>query len=130
MDKVTRDTINNIHAADTQIVISVAGAGSKSINWLLSVPGASKTLLEAHVPYSESSQKLLLGNSGISKSVSNDVANALAKESYIKATKLRNSDIPVIGVGCTAAISTERDRKGDNQAFISIWTSNRYQTHS
>ena len=124
MDKVTRYTINNIHDADTQMVISVTGAGSKSINWLLSVPGASKTLLEANIPYSESSQKLFLGDSELSKSVSSNVANALAKESYIKATRLKKSDIPVIGVGCTGAISTERNRKGHNQAFISIWTPN------
>lgn len=121
MDKVIKDIIHNIHNSDTQMVISVTGAGSDVINWLLSVPGASKTLLEANIPYSESSQKSFLNKPEILKSVSKDHANNLAKESYRRASQLRESDIPVIGVGCTAAISTNRNRKGENQAFITIW---------
>ena len=121
MDKVTKDTIQNIHNADTQMVISVTGAGSKAITWLLSIPGASKTLLEAYVPYSESSQKKFLDASNLSKSVSEDTATALAKKSYRNAVQLRQFDYPVIGVGCTAAISTDRNRRGANEAFISIW---------
>ena len=105
MDKVIKDIIHNIHNSDTQMVISVTGAGSDVINWLLSVPGASKTLLEANIPYSESSQKSFLNKPEILKSVSKDHANNLAKESYRRASQLRESDIPVIGVGCTAAIN-------------------------
>ena len=128
MDNAIKDTIHNIHSSDTKMVISVTGAGFKVINWLLSVSGASKTLLEATIPYSESSQELFLEKSNLSKSVSQNMSEDLAKKSYMRATKLRNSDSPVIGIGCTAAISTNRNRKGLNEAFITIWESNKINT--
>jgi hypothetical protein len=44
--------IRQIHAAPQQAVIVVTGGGASAISDLLSVPGGSRTLLEAVVPYS------------------------------------------------------------------------------
>ena len=47
--------IRQIHAANSQMVIAITGGGSEAIGQLLSVPGGSRTLLEAIVPYSSQS---------------------------------------------------------------------------
>ncbi|MFZ1932489.1 MAG: hypothetical protein WAU84_01980, partial [Thermoguttaceae bacterium] len=44
--------VEQIHDSPTRIVLAVAGGGSRAIADLLEVPGASRTLLEAVVPYS------------------------------------------------------------------------------
>ena len=50
MDEIA-DIIVKLHAAPPKAVLIAAGAGSSALAWLLSVPGASRTLLEARVPY-------------------------------------------------------------------------------
>ena len=47
--------VAQIHAAPGQMVLAVTGGGSAAISDLLAVPGGSKTLLEAIVPYSAES---------------------------------------------------------------------------
>src|SRR5262249_52375784 len=44
--------IGRIHAAPQQAVIVATGGGASAISELLGVPGGSRTLLEAVVPYS------------------------------------------------------------------------------
>lgn len=46
--------IEALHETATRGVVSTTGAGGQSIGWLLAVPGASNTLLEASVPYAYS----------------------------------------------------------------------------
>lgn len=53
--------IERIHATPQQAVIVVTGGGAAAISELLSVPGGSRTLLEAVVPYSEAALKEWLG---------------------------------------------------------------------
>ena len=48
-----RQLIERIHAASPPTVLVVTGGGASAISELLSVPGGSRTLLEAVVPYSE-----------------------------------------------------------------------------
>ena len=40
------DAVRRIHETRTMAVVAVAGGASQSLAWLLSVPGASKTVLE------------------------------------------------------------------------------------
>ncbi|MEX2558991.1 MAG: CinA family protein, partial [Pirellulales bacterium] len=44
--------IRQLHATGTRLVLAVTGGGSGAISALLEVPGASRTVLEAVVPYS------------------------------------------------------------------------------
>ncbi|KAL8557499.1 hypothetical protein ACS0TY_004801 [Phlomoides rotata] len=52
MDASTRAMVEAIHANPTQAVLYLSGVASQALGWLLSVPGASNTVLEAIVPYS------------------------------------------------------------------------------
>ena len=81
MNPPTGNTIEKIHATDTMMVLSVTGAGSSALNWLLSVSGASRTVLEAHIPYSSTS---LMEMTGLQTqgAVSEVIATEMAKWSY------------------------------------------------
>ena len=49
---VSQDQLaQEVHAAGTRIVIAVTGGGSRAISALLGVPGASRSILAAVVPY-------------------------------------------------------------------------------
>ena len=113
-------SITRIHNSKTKLVMSVSGVGSQSINWLLGVPGASKTLLEATIPYSNESLNSYIGEVP-GQYVSKTTALSMAKAAYIRGTKYGNNEMDIIGVSCTGAISTNRKRRGPNQAFIGLW---------
>ena len=113
-------SITRIHNSKTKLVMSVSGVGSQSINWLLSVPGASKTLIEATIPYSNESLNRYIGE--VPKQyVSKATALSMARAAYMQGAQYGNNEMDIIGVSCTGAISTNRKRKGDNQAFIGLW---------
>ena len=61
MDGLLRAAVEGIHACPTQAVIYVSGGASHALGHLMSVPGASNTVLETVVPYSRMSMIQLLG---------------------------------------------------------------------
>jgi len=122
--------IAQIHDAPVMAVIVVTGGGAQAIADLLAVPGASRTLLEALVPYSEKSLEEFLGSSPV-QAVSVDTAAALAQAAYQRATTFRENDaIPVIGLSCTAALVTDRPKKGDHRAHIGLCTARQTRVYS
>ena len=84
--------IERIHAAPQQAVLVVTGGGASAISELLSVPGGSRTLLEAIVPYSEAALADWLGRSPEHSCVE-ETALAMAAVAYRRTGKLgRTSD--------------------------------------
>ena len=112
--------IAQIHDTPVMAVIVVTGGGAQAIADILAVPGASRTLLEALVPYSDKSLEEFLGTSPV-QAVSAETAAALAQAAYRRATTLRQNDsVPVIGLACTATLVTDRPKKGDHRAHIGL----------
>ena len=72
-----RNLVSNLHSASMKIVLAVTGGGAACISDLLTVPGASQTVLEVVVPYSSSALKELLGKSS-NQSVSLETAREMA----------------------------------------------------
>ena len=120
MDSTIRETIDRIHEHNIKTVMMVSGVGSRALAWVLEIPGASRTLLEGTIPYSASSLSNVLGTT-TEKAVSETTAFSMARTAYKRAVKLRENDTAVIGIGCTGAITTNRERRGINHAFIAIW---------
>jgi hypothetical protein len=115
--------ITDIHASATMAVLVVTGGGSQAIADLLAVPGASRTVLEALVPYGDKSMNEFLGTSP-TQAVSIETAAALAQQAYHRACSLRETEtIPVAGLSCTATLVTDRPKKGDHRAHIGLCTS-------
>lgn len=103
-------------------VVVVTGGGSQAVADLLAVPGASRTVLEALVPYSDKSMSEFLGFVP-SQAVSIDTAAALARQAYHRACALREAeDTPVIGLSCTATLVTDRPKKGEHRAHVGLCT--------
>ena len=122
--------IAQIHETPVMAVIVVTGGGAQALADLLAVPGASRTLLEAVVPYSEKSLEAFLGSPPV-QAVSVDTAAALAQAAYRRATILHENDsVPVIGLSCTATLVTDRPKKGDHRAYIGLCTAKQTRVYS
>jgi hypothetical protein len=112
--------IEKIHATPHKAVIVVAGAGTQALAWLLGVPGASRTVLEALVPYGNLSMIDFLGHEP-AQFVSPQTAREMAKVAYRRCMRLREDALPVVGLACTATIATDRRKRGDHRCSIAAW---------
>lgn len=124
-----RELIQKIHDAPDQAVLAVAGAGNQSIAWLLGVAGASRTLLEVVVPYGPLSMRELVGYEP-DQFVSEKTAQDMARAGYRRALRLREGAPPVLGLGCTATIATDRPKRGEHRCHIATWDQVRLATYT
>lgn len=99
-------------------VIEFAGAGSAALWHLHAVAGSSRTILEATDRYAPQSMESLLGKIP-THFVSLDTAIAMAWAAYRRACDLRPG-ITNNGVGCTAAIATDRLKKGNHGCWVAL----------
>lgn len=115
--------IEQIHALPHKVVLSTAGAGTQALSDLLAVGGASNTLVEARVPYAQVAFDDFVGHSP-EKYVSGHAARLLAGSAFERAFKL-TGQYPnfenLIGLACSAAISTTKPKRGDHRAYIVTW---------
>lgn len=111
--------IEAVHATPVRAVIVTTGGGATAVAELLAVPGASRTVLEAVVPYS--STALVPWLDGSDGSVSAATATEMAVTAAQRARVLQ-PDGMVTGVACTAALATDRDRRGADRAHLAIAT--------
>lgn len=123
------ELIRRIHARPTMAVISAAGAGTAAISWLLGVAGASRTVLEIGVPYASPALTEFVGYEP-PKFVSEETATAMAHSAYRRAIRLRANCEPVVGIGCTATIATDRAKRGEHRCFIAAWSADGAFTQS
>jgi len=111
-------------------VLVVTGGGSQALADLLAVPGASRTVLEALVPYSAQSLVEFLG-SPPTQAVSVATAAALAQAAYRRAVLLRADEAtPLFGLSCTATLVTNRPKKGAHRAYIGLSTGTYTHVHA
>ena len=110
-------------------MVAVAGAGGPAVAWLLAVPGASRTLLDARVPYSAAALEELLGFPP-TQAASRKTAAAMAQAAYRAALRLREHDAPVVGIGLTASIATDRPKRGQHRAHAAAWSARGRQGRS
>lgn len=117
--------VKKIHASPLQLVIYMTGGGSRLVSDLLNEPGASRTVLEASIPYSGASLRNLLGSRN-DPPCDSHTARAMAMVALWRAQTLAtdspHTDSSLIGIGCTAALATDRIRKGSHRAHLAIQT--------
>lgn len=122
--------IQAIHDSPPRTVFAAAGAGSAALADLLGVPGASRTLLEALIPYAADSFDEFLGVRP-DQYVAGDTARRMAGRALARARHLRELETwPLIGLGCTATIVTDRPKKGDHRAHVATWTPSELRAYS
>lgn len=119
-----RAAVEAIHSSPTQAVLYLSGGASQVLGWLMSVPGASSTVLEAVVPYSRMSMIHLLGKVP-TQFTSRVTAEEMALLAYNRALKLSKPGSPVLGVGFTGSLATAHPKLGDHRFHLSTRTSER-----
>ena len=129
MDAEIQDVIRRIHSRPTQAVVAAAGGGAQAVGWLLKVPGASRTVLEALVPYSERALADFLDERP-RQIASVETADAMSRRAYLRAVELADADAPVVGIGCTAAIATDRVKRGPHRVHVARCTADSVVTYS
>jgi hypothetical protein len=83
---------------------------------LLSVPGGSRTILEAIVPYHDQSLIEFLGRKP-EQFCSAATAEAMAERAYNRAAWLAPGE-EAIGLGCTASLISDCPKKGDHRIHV------------
>jgi nicotinamide mononucleotide (NMN) deamidase PncC len=110
-----------VHASDRRFVIAVTGGGSGAISALLSVPGASRTVLAAIVPYASEALIEWLGGRP-DEFCSSRTARAMAMAAFLKAWAY-DPQGRACGVACTASLASDRPKRGSHRAHLSYQTS-------
>ncbi len=129
MAAVHTTSIAQIHASSLRATLVVTGGGTQAVADLLAVPGASRTILEAVVPYSEAALVEFLGASP-RQAVSVETAADLARAAHKRAVVLHAAEDPLVGISCTAALATDRLRKGAHRAHIGVSTAAETRVYS
>lgn len=119
MDSI-ESLVQAVHASPVRIVLAVAGGGARAIAQLLEVPGASRTVLEAVVPYAPAAMRQWLGGQP-EQFCSEATARAMAMAAMLRAGQL-DPDAPVAGVACTASLATDRPKRGAHRAAVALQT--------
>ncbi|MCW5874368.1 MAG: hypothetical protein KIS88_06945 [Anaerolineales bacterium] len=122
-----RHEIEGLFASGTQAALAATGAGSLALQWLLSIGGASKFLLDARVPYASKSLEDYVGFWPL-KFVSANTAQSMAAAAYARALAYRPEAARVLGLGCTAAIATNYPKKGEHHVAIAVHTAEQQHT--
>jgi nicotinic acid mononucleotide adenylyltransferase len=135
--------IRDLHNSGTKLVLAVSGGGSSAVSDLLAVPGASRTILEASIPYSSEALSNYISQTP-DQYCCQRTARLMAMESFMRAMNYvrqnrkqnetaspekqqgmqqKNQTSPyeplelddffsIAGIGCTASISSDREKKG------------------
>lgn len=128
MDESLKKAVELIHKSPTRIVLHVSGGASHVSSWLLSVPGASNTVLEVRVPYDRAAILDTIGSelrSSVTSFSSTASARALAQSAYRRAVSLSQPGMRVCGIAAACALVSTTPKKGDHRAFVVTHSSER-----
>jgi hypothetical protein len=117
MDPSTRALIEALHAAPWQCVLALTGGGTSAAADLLAVPGGSRTVLEGVIPYHAEALAEYLGHIP-EQACSTATSQQMAGRAFERALWLA-PDQPVVGLGATASLATDRPKRGDHRAHVS-----------
>ncbi len=113
-----------LKASNTKVYVAAAGAGAGIQKMLWGVPGASKFLAGASFPYSKEAFDEFVGYTP-EHYVSRDAAIGLAIAAYLKASTSCSTGQQAVGLGVSAAVTTERERRGGKRIEAVVVTADK-----
>lgn len=119
LDAAWRQLISALHGSGRKAALVITGGGSGAVGELLRVPGGSRLLIEAQVPYDEQALAAFLG-SAPAQACSADTAIAMAQTARTRATQLAPGGADPVGLGATAALVSDRPRRGEHRFHIAF----------
>src|SRR6266550_8482117 len=120
--------IAGLHASGRKAALAITGGGSGAIAELLRVPGGSRLLIEAQIPYDAQALAMFLGFAP-AQACSAETAIAMARTARARAASLAPADSDggtelvgrdLVGLGATAALVSDRPRKGEHRFHIAV----------
>ena len=123
-DAAWQQLISTLHASGRKAALAITGGGSGAIGELLRIPGGSRLLIEAQVPYDALALAAFLGFAP-AQACSADTAIAMARTARGRAARLVPSTgvgagTDLVGLGATAALVSDRPRKGEHRFHIAF----------
>jgi nicotinamide mononucleotide (NMN) deamidase PncC len=118
-DAAWQQLISTVHASGRKAALAITGGGSGAVGELLRVPGGSRLLIEAQIPYDERALAAFLGFAPAQAS-SSDTAIAMAQSARARAARLMPAGTDLVGLGATAALVSDRPRKGEHRFHIAF----------
>ena len=109
-----------VHVGRARYVIVVTGGGSGAIATLLGVPGASRSILAAAVPYAAEALTEWLGGKP-DEFCSAKTARAMAMAAFLRA-KSYDPQAETCGAACTASLASDRPKRGGHRAHFAFQT--------
>ncbi|MCF7848904.1 MAG: hypothetical protein K9M45_08655 [Kiritimatiellales bacterium] len=113
----TDSIIEAIQSSGYKAALAITGGGSGALHALLAHPGASRFVLEVQIPYCPEALIAYLDKEP-EQSCSADAAVKMAAKAFERASKYQASSIKLLSISCTAALQTNRERKGSDRAFV------------
>src|SRR5437763_7769506 len=122
-DAAWQQLISALHGSGRKAALAITGGGSGAVGELLRVPGGSRLLIEAQIPYDERALAAFLGFAP-AQACSSDTAIAMARTARARAAGLASPKTEggsdVVGLGATAALVSDRPRKGEHRFHIAF----------
>lgn len=115
--------VSRLHGRSGLGVVVLSSGGSGALALLLRSAGASRTVLEALVPYSQGALTAFLGGRP-DQACAPDTARAMAMAAFHRARALAG-DAAVFGISCTASLATDRPKRGEHRVHIGLQTAAR-----
>jgi Cytidylyltransferase-like len=116
-DAAWHQLISALHASGRKAALAITGGGSGAIGELLRVPGGSRLLIEAQVPYDTTALAAFLGFAPAQAS-SSDTAIAMARSALARAAGFVPAGTDLVGLGATAALVSDRPRRGEHRFHV------------
>ena len=118
-DAAWEQLISALHASGRKAALAITGGGSGAVGELLRVPGGSRLLIEAQIPYDAEALAAFLGFAP-AQACSSDTAIAMARTARARAARLMPAGADLVGLGATAALVSDRPRKGEHRFHIAF----------
>src|SRR6201998_4663946 len=123
-DAAWQQLISALHGSGRKAALAITGGGSGAIAELLRVPGGSRLLIEAQVPYDTEALASFLGFPPTQAS-SAETAIAMARTARARATRLAPAATDLVALGATAALVSDRPRRGEHRFHIAFANTDR-----
>src|ERR1051326_8736126 len=108
-----------LHASGRKAALAITGGGSGAVGELLRIPGGSRLLIEAQIPYDAAALATYLGFAP-AQACSADTAIAMARSARARAIRMAPQHADPVGLGATAALRSEERRKGEHRFHIAF----------
>ena len=118
-DAAWQQLISAVHASGRKAAIAITGGGSGAVGELLRIPGGSRLLIEAQIPYDAAALESFLGFAP-EQACSADTAVAMAQSARARAAGMAPADADLVGLGATAALVSDRPRRGEHRFHVAF----------